>query len=58
MIAIFRPALLLLNATLVVWLGYEILTLSGNPLDYVLLFFLSANLPFLLLVPIRRIHWP
>ena len=58
MIAILRPALLFLNATLTVWLGYEVLRLPGDPLDYALLFFLSANLAFLLLVPIRPIQWP
>jgi hypothetical protein len=58
MIAIFRPALLFLNAALTVWLGYDVLTSPGNPLGYALLFFLSANLAFLLLVPIRPIQWP
>jgi hypothetical protein len=58
MIAVFRPALLFLNAALTVWLGYEVFSLPGDPLLYALLFFLSANLAFLLLVPIRPIQWP
>lgn len=54
MIALLRPALLLLNATLIAWLGYYVLKLPGDPLGYALLCFLPANLLFLLLVPIRQ----
>ena len=58
MIAIFRPVLLLLNAALAVWLGYEVFGSPGDPLNYALLFCLPANLAFLLLAPIRPTHWP
>jgi len=56
MISFFRPALLLLNATLILWLGYYVFKLPGDPLGYALLAFLPANLIFLLLVPMRPIH--
>jgi hypothetical protein len=56
MMALFRPALLLLNATLIAWLGYFVFKLPGDPLGYALLCFLPANLVFLLLVPIRPIR--
>ena len=58
MIVFFRPVLLLLNATLIVWLGYYVFQLPGDPLGYALLFFLSANLAFLLCAPVRPIPWP
>jgi hypothetical protein len=58
MIVFFRPVLLLLNATLIVWLGYYVFNLPGDPLGYALLFFLSANLAFLLFAPVRPIPWP
>lgn len=47
--ALFRLALLLLNATLIMWLGYYVFKLPGDPLGYALLCFLPANLLFLLL---------
>jgi len=53
MMALFRPALLLLNATLIAWLGYFVFKLPGDPLGYTLLLFLPANLIFLLLVRAR-----
>ena len=53
MMQFLRPALLLLNATLIAWLGYHVLKLPGDPLGYALLCFLPANLLFLLLVPSR-----
>jgi hypothetical protein len=53
MMALFRLALLLLNATLIVWLGYYVFKLPGDPLGYALLSFLPANLLFLLLVAAR-----
>jgi hypothetical protein len=43
MIAVFRPALLFLNAALTVWLGYEVFSLPGDPLLYALLFFLVCK---------------
>jgi hypothetical protein len=51
MMAFFRPALSLLNATLIVWLGYYVFKLPGDPLGYALLLFLflPANLIFLVL---------
>ena len=58
MIVFFRPVLLLLNATLIVWLGYYVFQLPGDPLGHALLFFLSANLAFLLFAPVRPIPWP
>jgi hypothetical protein len=51
--ALFRLALLLLNATLIVWLGYFVFKLPGDPLGYALLCFLPANLLFLLLIAVR-----
>jgi hypothetical protein len=54
MMALFRPALLLLNAMLIAWLGYFVFRLPGDPLGYALLVFLPANLLFLLLAPVRR----
>jgi membrane protein implicated in regulation of membrane protease activity len=48
--ALFRPALLLLNAALIVWLGYYVFKLPGDPLGYALLLFLPANLIFLVLI--------
>ena len=56
MMAYFRTAVLLLNAMLIVWLGYYVFKLPGDPLGYALLFFLPANLVFLLLVPIRPVQ--
>jgi len=53
MMQLFRPALLVLNATLMAWLGYYVFKLPGDPLGYALIFFLLANLIFLLRVPIR-----
>jgi hypothetical protein len=50
MMALFRLALLLFNATLIAWLGYYVFKLPGDPLGYALLFFLPANLLFLLLL--------
>jgi len=56
MMALFRPALLLLNAALIAWLGYYVFKLPGDPLGYALIFFLPANLLFLLRVPLRRVQ--
>jgi hypothetical protein len=53
MMTLFRLALLLLNATLIAWLSYYVFKLPGDPLGYALLFFLPANLLFLLLVAVR-----
>jgi ABC-type branched-subunit amino acid transport system permease subunit len=50
MMALFHPALVLLNATLIAWLGYYVFRLPGDPLGYALLLFLPANLIFLVLV--------
>lgn len=54
MMALFRPALLLLNTALMAWLGYFVFNLPGDPLGYALMLFLPANLLFLLLVPVHR----
>jgi hypothetical protein len=50
---LFRLALLLFNASLIAWLGYYVFKLPGDPLGYALLFFLPANLLFLLLGAVR-----